>query len=161
MLPNVCDPVEYGLPKTNYDTNGVVNPETELDASEYEPVAVDVAAMSHVAPRAIVYVNLVVGGATILDYDSVWGDAPAVTPVAARSAQGVVTVTWAASGYNDLNPTPARQVQRAPNIRFAHASGCGVSAAHCTCTWIANVATVYVWDAAGAALDGDFVLVVY
>lgn len=165
MLPNVSAPSEYGLPKTNYDSNGVVDPETELDAPEYERIAVDVAAMSHVSPRAIVVCTVAGGVVTIAAYRSVWGDEPAVWPVATYNGAGDYTLTWAAGGYADLNPTVTRRVTRAPNFIAADVvvnDSTGVLARTARVhTVAANSARVLVFDAAEAAIDVGFTIWVY
>ena len=161
MLPNVCDPqADYGLPKTNADSLGPVDPTTECDAAEYERLCVDVAAMSHCNPRAIVYVTNA-GAPAITDYDSVWGDAVAVTPSVTDNGAGDTTITWAVGGYDDLNPTPARRVTRAPAIRFAHACSASATGRIASVTWTANTVRVYTTTHAGVADDCNFCVFVY
>jgi hypothetical protein len=126
MLPNVSDPVEYGLPFSDYDTQGVVDPTTEQTAATYEKHAVDCAAMTHVTPKAIILID---SDQTILKYDSVWGNDVSVRPTVTRNAMGDYTLTWAVDGYYDLNPTPDRRVKRAPNFMGAHATVAATSLA--------------------------------
>ncbi|MFA4901042.1 MAG: hypothetical protein WC563_16105 [Brevundimonas sp.] len=118
MLPNNSDPgSEYGLPKSNFDADGIIDPETDFPASEYEALAVDAAAGTHTTWRAIVLVNWsIVIPSVVIGYRSVWGDEPAVWPVAVSIAAGHCRVDWSAAGYPDLNPTPSRQVTRAPSF---------------------------------------------
>ncbi|MFA4900978.1 MAG: hypothetical protein WC563_15775 [Brevundimonas sp.] len=92
----------------------MIDPETDLDFSEYEAMATDVAASTHVLPRAIVIVAVGGGAAAVTAYRSVWGDEPAVWPTVAYNNVGDTTLTWVAGGYPDLNTTPARRVTRAP-----------------------------------------------
>lgn len=163
MLPNVSDPAnEYGLPKTNYDADGPIDPETDLDFAEYEALATDTAAMSHTAPRALVKVDVNAGACTVVGYRSVWGDTPAVYPVAAYVNVGQYTVTWLPGGYPDLNPTPARRETRAPNLFGGKTSIRQAVAATTATLCTPNVAAVYVYEAStGAATDAHFLLAVY
>jgi len=165
MLPNVSDPAEYGLPKTNYDTEGPIDPETEIDASEYEPMAVDVAAHTHTAVRAIVVCSVAGGVVTVDSYRSVWGDEVAVRPVATYNAPGDFTLTWAPGGYPDLNPTVDRRVTRASGFIAAHAdvydSAGGLARTARARTVTANAVRVLTFDEAAAAADFGFMLWVY
>ena len=159
MLPNVSDPAEYGLPKTDYDSNGVVDQETEVLAAEWEAMGVDVAAMSHVSPKAIVVCTVAGGAVTITAYRSVWGDTLAVRPVATYTGAGDYTLTWSAAGHPDLNPTPARCVTRAPS--FIAATVTPASVVFQTITTTANTVRVVFTNSAGAATDANFALLVY
>jgi hypothetical protein len=160
VLPDVCDPqATYGLPFSNYDTAGVINPETELEASLYESLAVDVAAASHTVPRAIVHVHFAAGAPSVYAYDSVWGNDPTIYPAVTDGGVGIVTLTWLAGGYADLNPTPARRVTRAPNFRFVQVQPqvAGMSQV----AWTANTVTIAIFDHTHAAADNDFIVFVY
>lgn len=120
MLPVTSDPqADYGLPKTNRDASGPVDPSKEVDFADFERAMVDLAAMSHTAARATFLLIVSGGAASIGNYRSVWGDTAAVTPAVAYIGAGNVTVTWAVGGYPDLNPTPGRQVTRAPAFQGA------------------------------------------
>lgn len=161
MLPNVCDPQsDYGLPKSDADTLGPVDPTTECAADEYESLCVDAAALTHTGARAIVYVTNA-GAPAITDYDSCWGDAVGVTPTVTDNGVGDTTITWTAAGYDDLNPTPARRVQRAPAFRFAHAQTASATPRLTGVVWTANTVRVVTTTHAGAADDCDFIVFVY
>lgn len=162
MLPNVSAPSEYGLPKSDYDSNGVVDPETECLAAEYEAMGVDVAALTHVSPKAIVVCTVAGGVVTIAAYRSVWGDEMAVQPSVVYNAAGDYTFTWAVGGYPDLNPTVARRVTRAPNLIagvVVPSNSVNVHGVNVSVT--ANVATVELVNAANVNMDANFTLWVY
>lgn len=112
MLPDVTAPETYGLPKADYDA--VVDPTKELAAAEYEALAVDVAGMSYVLPKAWASI-LGTTPPTVAAHGAVWGNTEAVKPTVSRTSEGIFVVTWAAS-YYDLNPTTARRVLRNVNI---------------------------------------------
>lgn len=152
---------DYGLPFSNYDPDGVIDPTTECDASYFEKLAVDTAAMTHVMPKAVIIVEIVSGpDADIYDYRSVWGDAVEVFPVVLYNSTGDITVTWSPSGYPDLNPTPSRQVTIAPAFYAAHVQADGNKRTP-TVTVTPNSVNVKTFDAAGAAEDQQFTLWVY
>jgi hypothetical protein len=154
QLPDTLSADDCGLPKSN--RSFVANPTTDLSYEEYESAAVGVMAQSHTAFRAHVLVDAdASGGETITTHDAVWGGTVGVKPTLARTGAGVYTITWTAS-YDDLNPTPARVVSHATNIRFAQATIAENAAGMIACTWTANVLTVRTWNAAGAATDIDF-----
>lgn len=160
MLPTIADPqADYGLPKNNRDARGPVDPRKEVDYAEYERAMVDLAAMSHTCPRAIVGVVCGGGAAAVSWVRSVWGDTLAVTPAIAYAAAGDTTLTWAVGGYPDLNPTPARQVTRAPAFVAAHCEKHGPGFHKLTLT--ANTLRVETFDELFAAQDEDYVVWVY
>ncbi len=165
MLPNVSDPTEYGLPFKDYDSNGVVDHETEQTAAQYEKHAVDVAALSHTCPRAIAVCSVAGGVVTVDAYRSVWGDTAAVYPRTTYNGPGDYTLTWLPAGYPDLNPTVSRQVTRAPAFIAGHvnvydtAGGLLRSARVMSVT--ANTARVLTFDESGAADDFGFMLFMY
>lgn len=118
-LPATIDPeTDLGLPFEN--ATEVADPNTDVSATFYETLCITVAAMSHTAPRAWAIVSAAASGSTtgvlLRDHDAMWGDTNAVKPTVTRTATGAYTVAWAAS-YQDLNPTPARVVTTATNLR--------------------------------------------
>lgn len=161
MLPNVSDPtVDFGLPYSNYDTQGVINPETEVDASYFENQCVDVSALTHVCPRAIIYLTWVATVPIISVYDSVWGDDPTIWPIATNLAgSGNVKFTWDPAGYYDLNPTVARRVKRAPTIRMATAHP--TVAGMCDVSWTSNTVSVHIYDHTHTEQYNNFCLMVW
>jgi hypothetical protein len=162
MLPNVSDPAtDYGLPKNNRDTQGPVDPTKELDYAEYERLATDMAANTHTAPRAWVYVTFAAGVPSVSTFDSVWGSAVAVKPSITDNGAGDTTLTWTAAKYDDLNPTPARRTTRAPAFRCAVATVAEATPRIISATWTANTVRVYTTTHAGVADDCNFVVVVY
>lgn len=152
-LPNITDPVEYGLPKTDHDF--VADPETDLAAKEYEALAIDVASLSYTAPRAIAAV-----GATgnLVNHSAVWGDTDQVKPTVTYVSTGQYTITWASS-YSDLNPTPDRRIATPIHFRFALAQLCsGASRGAPGVTWTGNSVTVQWRDLQGTPIDTDFIV---
>jgi hypothetical protein len=163
MLPDRTLPGDYGLPFSDLDPMGVLDEETEQAASLYEAHAVDSSALTMVCPRAIAHV--IVGTSpffitSVADHTAVWGEAASVAPVVARNSAGNYTLTWDASGYPDLNPTPERQNTRAPAFRFAMA--CAAQSGYAPAvSWTSNTVTVAFTDDAGVAADTGFVVMVY
>ncbi|MFA4900903.1 MAG: hypothetical protein WC563_15400 [Brevundimonas sp.] len=158
MLPVISDPqADYGLPKNNRDARGPVQPDKEIDAADLERAMVDLAAMSHTCPRAT-FLLIVSGGAALVgNYRSVWGDTLAVTPAVAYTGAGNVTVTWAVGGYPDLNPTPARQVTRAPSFQGAQVSI--FNAGHWEApVFSVNANSIQTWTYAAGGVATDAVL---
>lgn len=162
ILPDICDPLQdFGLPKENYDTDGVIDPATDVEFSEWENMAVAIAAMSRTAARAIVHIKFTAGAPAVEAYDSSWGSAVGVRPTPTDNGVGDTTLTWAAAGYPDLNPTPARQVTRTPAFRFADVEILGSTPHLHSVEVTANTIRVYTTTHAGVAGDVDFYLFVY
>lgn len=153
QLPDILSDSNCGLPKSN--RTFVVNPTTDVSYDEFESIAVGTMAMSHTAFRAHVYVDADATTPALLDHDAVWGGTAGVAPALARSSAGVYTLTWD-SAYDDLNPTPARQVSHSTNIRFAHVSIAEATAGFIAYTFTANVLTVRTWNSSGTPTDIDF-----
>lgn len=159
QLPDILSTDDCGLPKNDFSF--VTNPLTDESYEEHEAHVVGVAAMSHTAARALVYVNGDGGGnESIVDHRAVWGDTVGVKPTLTRNGTGDYTLTWA-SAYDDLNPTPARVVSHTVNIEFAVATITQDVVGHICVTWTANTVTVKTYDAASAAADYDFVVAVF
>lgn len=162
MLPNPPDPTtDYGLPKENRDALGPVDPHKEIDANEYERLAVDMAAAGHCVPRAMVKFTNTGGTTEVTDWDSVWGSSVSVKPTFTDNGAGDITITWAAAGYPDLNPTASKQVTTAPNFRFAHAMPITTTPTlHIAVSLTSNTVRVTSYD--GAVMkDCDFYVFVY
>jgi hypothetical protein len=159
MLPNKTTPANYGLPKSNFDY--VVDPNTEIDVlTEYEPLVVDVSALTYVAPRAWIRVNADSSAPTIVSHSAMWGDANGVVPTLTRNATGNYTVSWA-TAYNDMNPTPARQTSRSVNFLGAQATREDTAGFIRAFPATANTVNVFTSNATNVADDEDFFLVVY
>lgn len=115
MLPSNTNPETYGPPLRDYDE--VVDPETEISATKLEALAVDVAAMTYVVPRA--WAKVTAGRSpAIAAHSAVWGDAAAVEPTVASTDVGKHIVTWPAPTRN-LNPTYSRQAESSVSIKTA------------------------------------------
>jgi hypothetical protein len=161
MLPDSTTASEYGLPFSDYDTDGPIDPTTEQTAAAYEKHAVDVVALTHVAPRAIVRVDVAGGALTVTGYRSVWGDDPAIYPAVTYTGVGIYALTWAVGGYPDLNPTVARRVTRAPNFLCATVTSREFASRFGAAICTPNAVGIHIYNDAGAAADANFVLVVY
>jgi hypothetical protein len=74
---------------------------------------------------------------------------------------GQYTATWTVGGYPDLNPTPGRQVTRAPNFVCGVVTAREYSARYGAVQCTANTAGIRIYNDAGAAADANFVLLVY
>jgi hypothetical protein len=165
MLPGISDPTEYGLPFDDYDSDGVIDPTTEQTAAQYEKDAVDLAAMTHTAARAIVVCTVAGAAITVTSYRSVWGDAAGVYPTATYTGAGNYLLTWLVGGYPDLNPTVARRVTRAPAFvaagAIANAIGvvAGIMVPQTAVT--ANTVVVQIRNSADALADASFTVWVY
>lgn len=150
MLPNTSTPADYGAPKTDYSY--VIDPETELSATELTRMQLDLAALSMTAPRAWALCTVSGGVITLADHSAVWGDSVSVAPVAARSDAGKFTVTWPAT-VTDLNPTVADRVTYSVSLRTCSAviHECPAAPAlfiYPSCT--SNVATIEVYAVSGS-----------
>lgn len=156
-------PSDYGLPKQNHKP--VVNPEYDLDASEYERLAVDVAAMTLTAAKALVVVSAAAStsattGTMLRWHNARWGGTDAVKPTIARTATGAYTITWSTS-QEDLNPTADRVSTSAVSFSCAQCTPQGSTPAMVVVSCASNVVYVKTFNAASAATDVDFMLSVY
>lgn len=112
-LPDVGSLAQYGGVKVN--DHPVVDPQTDLDADEDNKARCDVAAMTHVAPRAWCrFTTAATTGAMILvSHDSNWGSLGGVAPTLSRISAGVFDVTWPTTVTDELG------VSHTLNIRWA------------------------------------------
>jgi len=88
------DHVDYGgdLNKINYESQGAVNPRTDLTAEQVVRIAADMAAVMRASGFATITLqcnDTVPAAPTILDYDGMF--AP---PIPTRNGNGDVTLTW-------------------------------------------------------------------
>lgn len=155
---------DFGLPKSNFKP--VVNPTTDLDASEYEEVAVTLAGYTMAADKAWVAVSAGTAASTsgqmLKAHGAIWGNTSTVAPTVARASTGSYTITWATS-YTDINPTPARVSTAAVNLEFASVSPTSPPAAVKTylshisvSTNVASIELVGVWASDGTIDPMDF-----
>ena len=156
-LPNITDAVEYGLPLKDFDF--VADPETDLSATFYENMAVDVAALSFTAPRAIAQVD---SSGALVGHSAMWGNTDQVKPTVTYVSEGRYTITWASS-YTDLNPTPDRRVTRPIQFRFATAQLLNLNSARLApaISWTGNSVTVQWYEPTGSPNDTDFIVFAY
>jgi hypothetical protein len=153
MLPNTDDPVvDFELPYEDYSFQ--VDPETDVRAGVVENFAVEIAALSQTAGRAMVQVDADASPA-IIAHRAVWGNTAGVAPTLTRNGAGDYTLTWAAS-YDNLNPTPERQVTGSVNFQGAGASLNESGAGMIAVLFTPNTIQVLTYNAAGAAADIDF-----
>lgn len=153
-----------GALKTNYQSQGVTNPQTDLGAEEYSRMAGDTAAAVRVASLAsIVFtaddvspadptVTIVSAmfGTYSTSYDG--GNPPTGFPAVERVSNGVYDVTYEATSTDDAG------VSQAVTILHSYPSVQGSTAAYATSSiTAANVVRVYVFDGAGAALGSQVV----
>lgn len=151
LLPDTPDPSTFGGPYQ--DADGVVDPETEVGATYLNRLIAQVAMAGHTVPRAWARCTVSGGVIALADHDAVWGAGGGVAPTVARSAQGVYTVTWAAS-YDDLQSPPESHTV---SLRGAVASGYAAAGARIVNARLSSAvqATVKSFDAAGSAADVD------
>lgn len=145
--------------KTNYQSQGVVNPRTDVGAEAIARMAADLEACARTAAfceltiqcddatpanPTVLVVNQM-SGSRVVSYAG--GSPPAGFPYAIRVSNGVVDVNWASS-YND-----PYSVAGAVNIKHALAAAHGTSALATTCSVSSTTSVrVYVWNvAAGTA----------
>lgn len=139
-LPNSSSINAYGS-GVLVDAVPLIDPTSEMGAAVLNPLRNDVAAMTAVSPRLIFQYKGSTSTPTVqasstwtAGHDSVWGNAPAVVPVLARTSTGVYTV--------QLPSTVADQIgnnSNLVNIRFAKAfmiddSGGSPASVICTVT---------------------------
>lgn len=146
-LPDASDILTYGAPKKNYEIS-VVDPETDLDATEYNKLACDVAMASRMVDRAEVQFT---GGTapTVVSFEAVWKSKTMTTPIVTRTATGVYAITLPTSVQDEL--LGSHNV----NLKAASGSCAGATALHVQATADTNVITAYVFDMAGAPADGS------
>lgn len=151
LLPDTASADTFGGTFANEDA--VVDPETEVDASYFNRMIVQLVMGSYTATRARARCTVSGGVVTLAEHSAVWGDTAPVAPTAARTSAGLFTLTWAAT-YDDLQATPEAH---SVNIRFPEASAYKSGAAMITNVrrTAANVLEVTTYDDAGAATDPD------
>lgn len=147
-LPEIDDLATFGGELNNYSP--VVDPTTDRDAAAMNIALADVAGMTQTCVRA--WAAFVGHGATPTDpasniHGAVWGNTAPVKPTPARTGSGVYTVTWPSSVTDELGES------HTVNLRRGWAQVEGATAYHAQVSFSANVATVRVFDMAGAAND--------
>lgn len=152
------DHTAYGgdVNKANYQSQGSVNPRTDLTAENICRLAADLAAIARTAPLArLAYTcnDAAPAAPTITSSGSMWAQDPTPT----RNGNGDVTFTWAAS-YTD-----PYGVSGNVNIIGAKATLVGTTASEIPVELVdAHTVRVRAFDTAGAAIsDAKVALVIY
>ena len=148
-LPAVDSIEDYGGVKEDYAP--VEDQSTDLSADHHNKYAANVAALTQTSPRAMC--RFVGHGTTPTDpasnvHFSVWGNELAVKPVPTHSATGVYLITWPTDVDDELGE------EHTVSLATGWANTEGATPYHVQVTVATNVATVYVFDMAGAANDG-------
>lgn len=112
MLPNINDYAALGGEQVNY--RPVTNPQTDIDASAWNEVKADTAAMTVTAARAVVRFYWSGSAVVVLYSAAVWQAPP---PVITRNGPGEYSVVWPATVVD------ARGVTRYPNFRWGSGHG--------------------------------------
>lgn len=117
----LSDHTTYGgnTNKTNYQSQGAVNPRTDVTAEQFSRLVADLEALVRVGSFAVITFtcnDTVPAAPTVDDYDSMAGTAP----TGARVSSGVVTFTWDASYLDPYGVSG--------DIHIAHAIVTGTSA---------------------------------
>lgn len=105
-MPTAKDLSDYGGVKANAEP--VADPETQLDADEWNEMAEDTAHLTRGPVLATVkftttsVAHPVVYAASAVQIKSVWGNGTAQKPTVTKTAQGLYTITFAASFTNAL-----------------------------------------------------------
>jgi hypothetical protein len=141
--------------KANYQSQGVVNPKTDVGAEHWARIAADLEALGNVAPfGTLTYTQDDAGtnDPTVVSYEGMAG----ATPTGARQGNGDVIWTFPSA------PTDAYGVAGTLNIVHAEGSVHGSTAGDITPDiTAANVVRVRTWAAGGGALsDAKVTLVV-
>ena len=147
-LPAIDSLATVGGAKSNYAP--IEDQTTDEDAEHRNIYAADAVAATQTNIRAIY--RFIGHGTTPTDAASnvhyaVWGNDADVKPVVAHSATGVYTVTW------DTEVTDELGEEHTVNLVDGWANVNGATAYHVQVTCAVNVATVRVFDMAGAAND--------
>lgn len=162
------DFTSYGgnLNKQNYLLRGVVDPYTDLDAAEFARMTADLAALQRVAPFANLIIQMndtspaaptiqrahMMTGIRTTSYSG--SSAPSGFPSAARTSNGVCTVTFASSYTDDYSVSGTFAVQ-CPIVQYIGGIG---SARTVQCSRdSATQLTVKVTDDAGAAVSDPLI----
>src|SRR5690606_32431313 len=141
--------------KRNYQSQGVVNPKTDVGAEDYSRLVTDVAASVRTAAFCVItflqddttpddptveYVNMMTGVRTTI-YDG--GAPPDGFPSVTRNDDGDVSITF------DSNYSDGYAVSGAFTPRHASGNVHGSTAATVSCSVSGSVVTVLTFDAAG------------
>jgi hypothetical protein len=148
-LPGVDSIEDYGGVKEDYAP--VEDNSTDESADHRNLYAANVAGLTQTAPRALC--RFVGHAVTPTDpasnvHFAVWGNDLAVKPTVAHSATGIYTITWPTTVTDELGEEHTVSLATG----WANTEGSTLYHVQVTIT-SSNVATVYVFNAAGAASD--------
>lgn len=99
IAPDVPAPSTFGPPLRNFDT--IEDPETDMDASAWNLLRTQVAAMALTSPKALVTFSISGGTVTVLHHASQWGSDAGSAPSVVRDDAGVYDITWL-DEYSDI-----------------------------------------------------------
>jgi len=119
--PEIPSRDTFGPAMKNYDA--IVDPETDLDATHWNRITAQLAAVSQTAPKAVVTITIAAGIATVVQHRAQWGNDASVAPVVTRTSAGALTVVW---------PTLVNDLQAAPESHAVSIVGFVVSPTHGT-----------------------------
>jgi hypothetical protein len=153
-LPNSSSINAYGS-GILVDAVPLVDPTSELGAAALNPLRNDVSAMTAVSPR-LLFQFLGVGSNPVVSAtatwtagnDSVWGNAPAVTPTMVRSSAGVILVTLPATVQDQLGNSILVNIRNAD----VHVGGSTPGRGQVSVT-SASTFTIYLFNSSNAASD--------
>lgn len=155
-LPDIDSLATYGGQKINYSQ--VVDPTTDMDATQWTIMATSAAGATHTVTRGWVRFTTSATTPTLVAHDAVWGNAPLVTPVLARTGAGVFTITFPVTTTDDNNVVHTTNIRGAwGEVRgntFANSSRRDVTAANVITVYTAASGTAN--DIAGATVDVYF-----
>lgn len=171
-----ADHTTYGghADKTNYQSQGVVNPQTDIGAEAFTRLVADLEAIQRTAPWCVLTVTCndaspaaptitVINQMTGVRTASYSGDAaPSGYPSAARNGNGDVTITWATSYADPYGVTGTVHVAHA--TASAHGSSSASVAVALTDTnadGFNEAVRVRCWSAGAALADATFTLAAY
>ena len=157
-LPDILDTEDdFGLPKQNYAA--VRDPRKDIDAAEFERLAVAVTMFSYTAPRAWALISGAASvGTLVRSHKAMWGQTSAVVPTCTATSTGVYVVTFPANAA-DLNPTASSVTTTAVQFTTVQATLHAPGQIHATAA--SNVLTVTTTTTAGTAASKNFTVFGY
>jgi hypothetical protein len=142
-LPGINDYAVLGGEQVNYKP--VTNPQTDIDASAWNEVKADTAAMTAVCDRAWVRFYWTGAATAVISHAEVW---TSTLPTVTRSIAGEYVITWPSS------VTDARGIIHYPNLRAGMGHGASMGKLINVSVIAPNQVAVYCYDAvANAAYD--------
>ena len=157
LAPDLPTVETFGPRLINFDT--IEDPQTDLDADNLNAMKAQLAAISQVAPKAVVVFDAALN---VLESRSVWGSGSGLAPIVTNPGSGVYVITWATS-YPDM-AYPEDQVSRDVAIRGVTVSATATSGRLFSYERTSdNVITLRCFSDAGGAtnVDGEVTLVAW